>query len=66
MGLARRKHRPGETDPKGSNLHLPREADPEGEALRGDFRVADIDITARGKPQLSCHHPNILQGAGQV
>jgi hypothetical protein len=66
MGAARRKPRPGETEPKGFNLHLPREADPEGEGLRGVFRVPEINITACGKPELSWHNPNILQGAGQA
>ena len=66
MGTAWRKPRPGETDPKGSNLHLPREADPEGEVLRGVFRVPEINIIACRKPESSCHNPNILQGADQV
>ena len=66
MGAARRKPGPGETDPKGSNLHLPREADPEGEVLRGVFRVPGINIIACLKPELSCHNPNILQGVGRV
>ena len=66
MGPARRKRRPGETDPKGSNLHLPREADPEGEVLRGVFRAPEINIIACIEPELSCDNPKILHGVGQA
>ncbi len=65
-GAGAGKVRPGETDPKGSNLHLPREADPEGEVLRSVFRVPEISIIACIKPELSCHNPNIHHGEGQV